>query len=451
MHRSLLASLLVLCACGGSGSNATSPDGAPPDGTSSGGGSDGLSDGEGSGSEGGDDATADTSAPGDAGDAGDAAAGGAFVEDTSDGIHAFLTFDYGVTSVATAAPHAVFVWGADQGHVATYRASSNPKITLSSYIPWRRDPDGTHDLAYWKGFHPDWVVYQCDQTTPAFEGTDPNVPLDISNPAVLAWQVQTFATPASAAGYDAIAADNYDLSNAYGGCGVFVNGTWKALYAGVGDPKFTADAIAWAHGMRTALKALARPLGLVPNFTLSGRAYNDPNIVQVVANVDGILDEGGYTRFGSGYSTGSEWQNIESFVEYVQAQGRAYFSINETSQTPAPQADADWALASYLMSKEHASALYVSGVQQYGGDMGRPEYAVAIGPPCGAMQAVPGGGAYVREFKTGIAVVNPSTSSVTYTVPAGSFVDETGQAVTGSLSLGAHSGAVLVQTSGTRC
>jgi hypothetical protein len=437
----------MVSSCSGSGSGAATSDASASDAGPAG--SDASTDVD--ANVGAHDASTDATSASDAADAGDAGAAGTLVEDTNDGIRAFLTFDYGVTDVATAAPHAVFVWGADTGHVAAYRASTNPKIALSSYIPWRRDPDGTHDLAYWKGLHPDWVVYKCDQTTPAFEGTDPNVPLDISNPAVLAWQVQTYATPAAATGYDAIAADNYDLSNAYGGCGAFVGGTWKALYTGTGDPKFTADAIAWAHGMRTALHALSKPLGLVPNFTLSGLAYNDPNIVQVVANVDGILDEGGYTRFGSGYSTGAEWQNIESFVEYVQAQGRAYFSINETSQTPAPQTDADWALASYLMSKEHASALYVSGVQQYGADMWRPEYAAAIGPPCGAMKAVAGGGAYVREFKTGIAVVNPSTAAATYPVPAGSFVDEKGQTVTGSVSLGAHSGALLVQTSGTRC
>lgn len=443
--------LLTLCACGGGGTSGSSPDAAAGDGA-------GPADAapEAAAHDGPHDAASgpDGTGPADGGGGGDAGgeagAPPALVADTNDGIHAFLTFDYGVTDVATAAKHADFVWGADQGHVAAYRASTNPGIALSSYIPWRRDPDGTHTLAYWKAQHPDWVVYQCDQKTPAVEGTDPNIPLDISNPAVIAWQVQTFAAPASSAGYDAIAADNYDLSNAYAGCGVFVNGTtWKALYTGQGDPKFTADAIAWAHAFRTAIRALPRPLGLVPNYTLSGLAYDDPNVKQVVANVDGILDEGGYTQFGSGFATGSAWQNIESFVEYVQSQGRAYFSINETSATPAPQAEADWALASYLMSKEHASALYVSGVQQYGADMWRPEYAAAIGPPCGAMKAA--GAAYVREFKTGIAVVNPSTASASYALPSGSFVDEQGQPVKGTLTLGPHTGAVVVQTSGTRC
>src|SRR5215472_7235106 len=81
-------------------------------------------------------------------------------EDTNDGIRPFLTFDSSATP-ATAAPHATFVWGADLAHVPMYRASTNPGIVLSSYIPFTRDPDATHTLAYWKGMHPDWVVYQC--------------------------------------------------------------------------------------------------------------------------------------------------------------------------------------------------------------------------------------------------------------------------------------------------
>src|SRR6266702_7204150 len=32
--------------------------------------------------------------------------------------------------------------------------------------------------------HPDWLVYQCNKTALAYEYGDPNVPLDINNPAV---------------------------------------------------------------------------------------------------------------------------------------------------------------------------------------------------------------------------------------------------------------------------
>ena len=165
-------------------------------------------------------------------DASDAAAPIVSFLDTYSGVHAFLTFDHKVIDVATAAAHADFVWGNDESHVAAYRASTNPKIVLSSYIPFTRDPDGTHDLAYWKSTHPDWVLYQCDQTTPAYEFGDPNVPLDITDPAVVDWQVQSYGVTAAAAGDDMIAADNFTLSNDYKACGVFQNNVWKQLYSG---------------------------------------------------------------------------------------------------------------------------------------------------------------------------------------------------------------------------
>src|SRR5690242_3722439 len=69
-------------------------------------------------------------------------------EDTYYGIHYFQTFDYKTSDVAKLASHAVFVWGSDQS-ISAYRASSNPGIVLSKYIPFTLDPNGTHNLTYW--------------------------------------------------------------------------------------------------------------------------------------------------------------------------------------------------------------------------------------------------------------------------------------------------------------
>jgi hypothetical protein len=379
--------------------------------------------------------------------AGDAAAADAgppsLFEDTSDGIHAFLTFDYRVTDIAAAAAHDVYAWGNDQGHVAAYRASSNPKIVLSSYIPWTRDPDATHDLAYWNTQHPDWVVYACDRTTPVKEFTDPNLTLDISNPAVIAWQADSYGLPASQAGYDAIAADNFELSNAFGACGVFRGGQWVGLYSGPTDPKYTADALAWTALFRQKLQAFPRPLGLIPNFSLNGLAANDPSVVALVSHVDAILDEAGYTRYGQGPATGSEWLAIESFVTYVQGQGKGYFSINQQAGATVDRPAIQWALASYLMSKEHASGIYVSGQQGYGADNYTPEYSAAIGTPCGAMQPA-AQGLYTRAFQHALAIVNPTTSAASFTLPSGAFTDLYGSPLTGNVPLAPTTGMVLL-------
>lgn len=386
-------------------------------------------------------------------DASDAAARPSIVSfpDTYDGIHAFLTFDGSVTDIATAAQHDDYVWGAAESHIAAYRASSHRQIVLSRYIPFTRDPNSSNTLGYWQSAHPDWVLYQCDQTTPAYEFGDTNVSLDITNPAVVDWQVQTFGVPAAAAGYDAIAADNFTLSNSFAACGVFEKGKWKALYTSKTDPKYTSDVLAWAKSFGAKLHALTpKAIGLIPNFGLGSASPTDPNVLALVSDVDAILDEGGFTRYGSGYPTEARWTALHDFIEYVQAQGKAYYGINEFTVTPPVSNDAaQWAIASYLMSKEHASGIFISGNQQYGTDLYRPEYGVAIGTPCGAMQNTHG--VYTRSYKHGLAIVNPTTTAVTFTLPAGTWQDSFGKSVGASVPMAVDSGLVLLDTAGPHC
>jgi len=422
---------------GSSGSSGSSDAGGATDSGAHDAGGGGTKDGAGESgsSSGGPDASGDASGP----DAGSPP----FWEDTYDGIHYFQTFDSAVSDIAGEASHAVFVWGADQGSIAAYRSSSNPKIVLSDYMPWAYDPDASHDLAYWKNLHPDWVLYQCDETTPAYYPGTTNMPLDISNPAVVAWQIQTVATPASSQGYDMIAADELQLGG-WGGCGVYANGQWKALYsAGTGDPKADADAVAWAKAFRDAAHALPHPMGLIPNFQLGGSSPTDPSVLGVVANTDGILDECSFTQCGSGHASGQTWLDLVSFAEYVQQQGKAYMAIDEVATVN--DAEVEWALASYLMSKEHASGIFVSGVQQYGSDLWRSEYGAAIGPPCGAMQ--PAQGAYARTFEHAIAIANPGKASVTFTLPGGKLTDLHGAVQGATITLVAGSGVVLLASS----
>jgi hypothetical protein len=51
----------------------------------------------------------------------------------------------------------------------------------------------------------------------------------------------------------------------------------------------------------------------------------------------------------------------------------------------------------------------------------------------------------MRDFSGGKAIVNPSSKlSYTITIPAGVYTDVYGQAVAGNVTLGVHSGLVLV-------
>lgn len=363
--------------------------------------------------------------------------------DTAAGIHSFLTFDDYVTvaQIPQVGPHIDFIWGANANKLAAWRAA-NPKAYLTFYIPFNQDPTG-QSLSWWQANHPDWVVYKCDRTTPATAAGYGNIDLDITNPAVQAWQLDMVKN-AAAKGYDGIAWDLYALDNAHHGCGIYRNGQWVQQYTGnFGDPQFQTAALGWLKTTYSAMHALPKPMGVVPNYTLA-RSADDPATAQVLANVDAILDEDFPANWGS-YTTGYAWLQRIAFMDKVQLAGKGYYAISEYPSTVSTDS-AQWSLASYLMGREHHAGLFVGVAKaSYGKDPWRPEWATAIGAACGAMTAT-SGGAYVRTFAGGISLANPSaTATVTYTLPAtNTYHDLSGNAVAGTVTLAPHGGLVLV-------
>lgn len=359
--------------------------------------------------------------------------------DSWEGIHAFQVFDYAFTpdAVTAAAPGIDFYWGST--HVDAARAG-NESAVISKYIPFRRDPDATHTLAWWRAFHPDWVVYKCDRVTPAYEFGRPNMPLDISNPAVVQWQIDNFAVPASAAGYDALAADNLVFSSGTGGCGVWSNGVWVQRYNGTSfDYTFIGDVIRWTATMQKALHALPTPMALVTNVELNATDYVFP---LAIGNLDGIIDEGGFTGYGAGFLTGAEWLRKVDTIKRVQALGKAYYIINQVPATTSP--NLQWVMASYLMAKDHSAGIWIARSAGYGSDQWQPDYDAAIGHPCGDMYL--SHGVYVRDYSGGVSLVNASASTTsTFTLATdAAYSDLSGLAVGPTMDLGPHSGVVLL-------
>jgi hypothetical protein len=368
--------------------------------------------------------------------------------DTWNGIHLAQIFDYNMNNPALVASRYDLVWGAELGNMSGFRAG-NPNIFLTYYLPFHRD-NGTfydsgalHSLSWWKANHPDWILYQCDRVTPALEFGEPFIPLDFANPAVVAWQVQTYAQPASAAGYDGLAADNMDLQNLYGACGLYVDGTWVQKYTGaLDDPQWNADVLSWLTRMHTALHQLPHPLALVPNLALIDVPFSDPIVQQIIANVDGILDENAFTQGGNGYLTGSDWTQTIQFIERVQQQQKPYYLINQFPTVD--NAAVEWAVSCYLMGKEHASALAITSVQGYGTAMWHAGLDAQIGTPTGAMYTAQG--VYVRPYSGGLSIVNPSADT-TYSYALGSgqsYTDLFGGNVGPTITLPPHSGVVLL-------
>ena len=165
---------------------------------------------------------------------------------SSVGIHSFLTFDSKTTveNIQHYAQKIDYVWGASITNIQHWRSSPNPNVVLSYYMPFSRDPTphptGTPptSLPWWRKHHPELILYRCDRKTPAWECfagegcSHVSVPLDLTNPDTLKYQMQVGVIPASKAGYNAVALDNYGLSNTWSACGSYKgkNGGWVQLY-----------------------------------------------------------------------------------------------------------------------------------------------------------------------------------------------------------------------------
>lgn len=383
-------------------------------------------------------------------DCGNSPVGKSFI-DTSNNIHLFQSFDYHIHDPASVARYYDFVWGVTPSKVQAFRAG-NPKTLISYYIPFHRD-NGTflnpdlgkqHDLNYWKNVHPDWILYQCDRVTPAMEYGDPNIPLDFTNPAVSNWQVQTYAIPASQHGYDAIAADNLNMENIFHACGFYRNGQWVQRYSGdSSDAQWRADVATWVTRMQAALHTLPHPLALIPNLGIGAVALNDSSLQQVISHVDGVLDESGFTDYGQGYVTDTAWVQYVNFIKAVQQQDKPYYIVNEYPSNPPNNAQIEWAVASYLMAKDHLASIFISGIQAYGTDNRYPAYSAPIGSPRGNIYN--GQGVYWRDYSGGLVVVNPSnTNSYTVKTSASTYADIYGNRVPQTFTLPPHSGMVLI-------
>ena len=367
---------------------------------------------------------------------------------TAQNVHLLQSFDYRIQDPTSIARYYDFVWGASPQKVAAFRAG-NPNIRLSYYISFFRDSGvfsnlaAHQELAYWKATHPDWILYQCDRTTPAYEdGQTDIVPLDFSQPELVKWQVQNYALPASQYGYDALAADNLNIENLVGACGSYKNGQWVQRYSGeTNDPQWRADVLTWATRMQTALHALPHPLALIPNVGYGSVPLNGSYMQQLINRLDGVLDEGGFTKYGHGYITDTNWLEAIRLIQSIQQQRKPYYLVNELPSLN--RADIQWALSSYLLANEQSAFLSISGVQDYGRDLRYSEYSDQIGSPQGEMyqdQKM-----YWRNYTRALVVVNPSSTQTFTAQLFRQYVDLYGNPLGKTITLSPHSGMVLLK------
>jgi hypothetical protein len=356
--------------------------------------------------------------------------------DTTENIHVALIFNGGVEDPQAEKGVVDLVWGSEF-------PSQPEEVYNLYYYPFDRDADGEtgglhHDITWFRANHPDWIEYTCDKKTPAYEYDDPNVPLDISNPEVIDYMMQTYIMPAIHEGYQGIAFDNVDFSNNGERCGIWRDGKW------VEQSNYVGDILAWADSMSTRLHDLY--VGVAMNFpfdiTRPAESY------QLYQYLDIAVDERGFTNWGrsrDGYLSGSAWLTNMQALQALDEKGKGFVSINEMPEDfdQISQAEIQWALANYLLAKGRYSYIAISGVQEYGSIFITPEYATGIGHAPSVMYKSQN--VYMRDFSNGLAIVNPSSSQAfTITLIPNTYQDLYGDKVD-TITLEPLSGIVLIR------
>ncbi|MHB8724074.1 MAG: alpha-amylase family protein [Casimicrobiaceae bacterium] len=359
----------------------------------------------------------------------------------------FLTFDYHMTpeEVDVLPNRYVFVWG-DSARLTWAFAKHFPSTLLSAYFPYSRDPNATHGLNYWRASHPTWVTYRCDGVTPTYFPGDPNIPLDISNPDVISWQIAEFIHLRP--GLHAVALDNFQFQNKLGICGVHdASGQFVRKYSGkLDDMAFATDRVRWLEKISAVLheRHIKVVINHIPDLSPEGDDSASPLVGRMVGAVDGILDEHAQDALHDTRKA----VLLAKLVQFVQSSGKWMYLLYQYQGDSERLAES--AMANYLTMAGPKSAIYIpaegaiSGLEPklYGFD--RP-----IGEPCGPVIAK--SGVLFRTFSHGLAVYAPADR-----VPDSVSIPDGYQTVEGrnagvELDLAGGRGRVLYASSGNAC
>ncbi len=378
---------------------------------------------------------------------------------TSEGIGLGLAFDYAAHDANALSTKVAYVYG---GYFADWNFGFYPPVThLDGYIPFDNDPYPQtipgHSLADWQASHPDWIVYQCDGKTPAYYGSgNTSVPLDFSNPAVRAWQLQQ-AEPLLRQGAAGLSIDDFTFANFASRCGVYRNGRWTLLgYPGTwqDNARYAGDMLGWLQDVRSQLLQRFPTKTLTVNLAPSVSGLD--NVQRVIPYIDMDFDEAGFTAYGGHRLTGSAWQQEVAALEQLNTAGKAFVVTGIVNAADDPSVSHDqinWALANYLLVKDSRSYTYIyagngsgfSGSPSgYGTFYDRPEYHIPIGHATSdryQQQGVP-----ARQYSGGLSLVNPSDTQTHVVQLDHSYTDMYGQSYT-AVTLAPGTGIVLLGAS----
>lgn len=209
-----------------------------------------------------------------------------------------------------------------------------------------------------------------------------------------------------------------------------------------------AEWIAATAELAKKVRAGISPAPLVGNSLGNGSSYlhktkpTSPLMEGLDYGMSEVFLRGGKESVKS-FPKAREWSNAVKMLEVASQQGRTILAAVKlwTSATEAQQQQwLRFSVATFLMGTDTKHRFYFSPSASASRTVYDPLLSTPIGDPVGAMVTVSGGG-YKRTFTNGIAVVNPSGSSVTVAL-GGTYVDASGKSVT-QVTLPANDGALL--------
>lgn len=374
------------------------------------------------------------------------------IADTWTGIHAWQVFDAHIPPLRATqhAPRYEVVWGTRD---SSAWLAGNPSILPVYYGVFSADFTFTHGLKWWLGHHPDWILYRCDEKTPAWPSGLKYVPLDISNPAVVQWQFQTYGPAIENGNYEAFGADLVGLNNSSGGCGVFIHGVWTPRFSGQQqDEAWSQAVLAWAASAASMLHAgQPRPIFLGVNTVPESRPFGDQDEDQLLNSVDFVDDESAFSNYGNQFVSIDKVGQIIAWMQYIQQTLNKPFLVDDKWNTSTiSQQQLGWAIGTYLLGKYHLATLFTDHLPGYGYEYWFPQYDANVGRPCADPVADPAHkGIFYRLYQGAYVLVNASASQTfTLTLPKPSYKSIFGGSVTSPVTITPDTGDVLLTNHG---
>jgi hypothetical protein len=208
-----------------------------------------------------------------------------------------------------------------------------------------------------------------------------------------------------------------------------------------------ADWLTATTNIEVRIKSALGTRPVIGNGLSHGARYFDATAPasSLVDAADGALAEQWLRKSGASattYRTEAEWRQDVDLLVDAEARGRRPMVMVKLFTTATPEQQASWrryALASFLLGTSGAGGFSFQTDSGVAAPLGMLE-GTAIGAPVGPYAQV--GGAYVRPFSAGLAVVNPTSEPVLVPVDA-IYRSLTGATVEGLLTLPPNSGDVL--------